>query len=190
MGATETGFVERARAAGFPLRTGESMPWLTVHGHVTLAARDTAPGEVIDALQSIFDELGGDSGNLAAKRAGALRPDAVLAGQIVEVDETQHFTSDRLKSLALYPDDVPLGYDRGEYARLCEKWAGQADRYRASKTSVDFYREGGRRAQRAYFDAVRDLLAPYCCGKPVLRIPAPERDPDLAFARFRNMVDR
>jgi hypothetical protein len=48
---------------------------------------------------------------------------------------------------------------------------------------MDFPFAGARRAQRAYFDAFRDLAAP-SFGLRVLRIPAPECDGRLTFERF------
>ncbi len=42
---------------------------------------------------------------------------------------------------------------------LCRDWGSRADRYRASKSALAFG-PGGRQAQRAYHDAVRDLVVP------------------------------
>jgi hypothetical protein len=128
--------------------------------------------------------LGGDEPLVRAKAQRPLSPDFVLPnGQLVEVDEIQHFTSDRLRTLELYPPEVSLGFDLGFYRDLCDRHHRTADRYRADKTATDFPFPGGRRAQRAFLDAVRDLLAPYLAGHPVLRVPAPECDAALAFAR-------
>lgn len=135
--------------------------------------------------------LGGDELLLRAKAERPLNPDFVLPnGQLVEVDEIQHFTSDRLLTLEHHPTGASLGFDRGTYRELCDHHHGTADRYRADKTATDFPFPGGRRAQRAFLDAVRDLIAPYLTGHPVLRVPAPECDAVVAFARVeRSLVE-
>ncbi len=74
------------------------------------------------------------------------------------------------------------------YRELCAVHRQTADRYRADKTAADFPRLGGRRAQRAFLDAVRELLAPYLTGRPVLRVAAPECDARLAFARVERRL--
>ena len=48
---------------------------------------------------------------------------------------------------------------------------------------ADFDFQGGRRAQRAYFDAVKDLLAPTFTGATLVRIPVLDRDPRAAAWR-------
>ena len=105
-------------------------------------------------------------------------------GWLVEYDEQQHFTSDRLLTFDRYPTDVDVAYDIVEYQSLARRLSGTADRYRAAKQSADFPFYGGRRSQRAYFDAVRDLVAPFF-GLRVFRVPAPERDAKVALDRFR-----
>ncbi|MGA2262880.1 MAG: hypothetical protein ABSH28_15780 [Acidobacteriota bacterium] len=66
---------------------------------------------------------------------------------IVEYDERQHFTRPRALSLALYPSELDLGFDRAEWIRSCER----TDAHDSSPA----YRD----EQRAYYDAVRDILA-------------------------------
>lgn len=92
-----------------------------------------------------------------------LTPDLVRldTGTLVEVDEVQHFTSARLTALCLYPRDVSLGFDLDEYLALAEQWRGRGDRAFAYKTAREFPGTAGRQRQRAYFDAVRDVLAPF-----------------------------
>jgi hypothetical protein len=67
-------------------------------------------------------------------------------------------------------------------------WHQRADRYRAGKPTRDFPFAGGRRAQRAYFDAFRDLVAP-SFGLRVLRVPAPECDGALAYQRLHAALE-
>jgi hypothetical protein len=181
-----------AHEAGFDLedkRSMPAMPWLTNRGHLNPALEGTVPESTLGLIRAMHERLGGDERALAGKRAGSdPKPDFVLrsASLIVEVDEFQHFTSDRLLTLELYPQNAQLAFDVSEYRSLIEVWSMRADKYRASKPTVDFPHPGGRRAQRAYFDAVRDLLAPVF-DWTVLRVPAPECDPPLATSR---LIDR
>jgi very-short-patch-repair endonuclease len=143
---------------------------------------EAVPNATLARLSAIHERLEGDEHALARKRAGSgPRPDLFLrsAALIVEVDEIQHFTSDRLLTLELYPPDAHLAFDPNEYRALIRTWSPVADNYRAAKPAVDFPRPGGRRTQRAYFDGVRDLVAP-SFGWTVLRIPVPECSARLA----------
>jgi hypothetical protein len=189
VGATESGVFALARQAGVEVESGKAFPWLSNRGHLNPVLADVVPGSTLGVLRSIYDQLGGDEGALATKRAGSdPKPDLLLpsAGLIVEVDEIQHFTNDRLRTLEHYPADVQLAFDLDEYRSLIDQWSARADKYRAAKPTVDFPHPGGRRAQRAYFDAARDLLAPY--GWTVLRVPAPECDATLAAAGLRDRL--
>jgi hypothetical protein len=83
---------------------------------------------------------------------------------------------------------VPLGCDIEEYRQLIGRWRSKGDAAFAHRVSRDFPRPGGRQAQRAYNDALRDLLAPTFTGRPVLRIPAPDRSVSTALARLRQAL--
>lgn len=67
-------------------------------------------------------------------------------GFVVEFDESQHFSEARRISLSLYPADLPLGFDRNEWVRLCEST-------RARDDSPPY-----RDEQRAWYDTLRDFL--------------------------------
>jgi hypothetical protein len=189
MPVTQTRVGELAKARGVVLAPGERLPWLTNRGHLAVGLRDRVPQETLEVLRAIFIELGGDEVALAAKRAGSdPRPDFMLDGQLVEIDEHQHFTTERRRTLEAYPATALLGFDRREYIDLCRAWHSSADRYRASKQTAEFSFPGGRRAQRAYFDVVRDLLAPHCSPGPAIRIPAPGRDPEEGIRRLEAVV--
>ena len=131
--------------------------------------------------------LGGDEDDLRAGPHRALQPDWFHepSDTPIEVDEQQHFTTDRLAALTLYPHAAPLGYDRRNYIALCEEHRGRSDRYRSAKEARGFRRPGGRRAQRAYFDAVRDLAMPALGFAPVVRIPVFDDDGAAAYQRER-----
>jgi hypothetical protein len=191
MGATERGFESLAIASAMNLERAFGQPWLTNRGHLNPVLVRRVPAAIIDLLAEIFRRLGGDEAALASKRPGAdPLPDFVHHERrlIIEIDETQHFTTDRLATFDAYPRGASLAYDVVIYQELVRTWCSHGDRYRASKQTVDFSFTGGRRAQRAYFDTVRDLLAP-CFGWRVIRVPAPECDPVLAFDRFRGLIE-
>lgn len=90
-------------------------------------------------------------------------------GNVAEADEVQHFMSAPSLALDLYPEDIALGFDLGTYRGLITTWRSKADRAYAHKTSADFPSPTPR-AQRAYNDSLRDLLAPTFTGRPVVRL--------------------
>jgi hypothetical protein len=93
----------------------------------------------VGLLSTIHQGLGGDEILMAGKRAGSSpRPDFLLpsAGLIVEVDEIQHFTSDRLATVELYPRNAELAFDVAEYRALIGQWSAVADVYRAARPST------------------------------------------------------
>lgn len=170
VGDCQYAFGEAARRDGVVL-VAASIEGLTDAGHLGL------PPEARNArrlLERIFLALGGDLDDLARGAHRSLRPDWFhdASDTAVEVDEEQHFTSDRLRTLSLYDADQPLGFDLSTYKALCEQHRASSDRYRAAKPARGFRREGGRRAQRAYFDAVRDIGLPALGFSPVIRVPA------------------
>lgn len=164
----------------------QSLPWLTQRGHLDL------PDEAATAVQSlarIYLSLGGDLSVLATAASKRLAGDFFdeRSGTLLEIDESQHFTSARLKSLSLYPSTTPLGFDIDEYRLLCEHWHLQSDGYFRAKAARGFG-AGGRQCQRAYYDSLRDLATPAMGHPPLLRIAAPDRDGRAAYARCRDRL--
>src|SRR4051794_30502708 len=104
----------------------QSFPWLSQRGH--LALPEGSDGR--EALRTIYLALGGDEEVLGTARSTSLRGDFLHAptGTLVEIDESQHFTSARLKSLELYPESIPLGFDARHYKALCRRYRGKSDR--------------------------------------------------------------
>jgi hypothetical protein len=143
----------------------------------------------IATLQKIFAQLAGSETELQQARGTALAADWLLddAHLVIEIDEHQHFTSDRLVSLESYPVDAEVAFSIQEYTALCEVLRAGSDRYRATKDALAFRRVGGRRAQRAYFDAVRDLAAPLA-GWRVFRVPAAHGDGERAYKEARSRL--
>jgi hypothetical protein len=77
---------------------------------------------------------------------------------VIEFDERQHFTLPRAVSLKAYSDRTTLGFDKEKWIKLC------AD-INAGDNSPEY-----RDEQRAFYDAIRDIMAPRIGLKPVIRI--------------------
>ncbi len=133
-------------------------------------------GDYYRSILHVFEELAGDTDGLFGKADGFLTPDAYFPEPynfIFEFDELQHFTAPRQESLALYPAEVPLAFDREQYLRFCAAHHESAlrkgtDRFR--RKTADFPFVNGRAAQRAFFDTFRDWLPPLHGLRPTLRI--------------------
>lgn len=182
VGDCERAFAAAAAADGIVLERARE-PWLNQRGHLGLPEAGQAAWPALDA---IFTALGGRHEEQAAKRLTPLPGDFVhvASGTLIEIDESQHFTSFRLVSLDHYPDEVPVGFDRDAYRKLCRVWAPRSDKYRKDKAAVGFG-EAGRQRQRAYHDALRDLVSPAMGRPPVIRAAAPDRDGAAAYDRVR-----
>jgi len=179
-----------AEQAGYCLLKTKDVPWLSRYGHLNPEVRSGVPREVVQALTRIFRLLDGDEGALAAKTRGTVRPDFLWPARnlAVEVDEVQHFTRFRSRVLREYPPRVHLAFETQSYQQLCVSLQARAESAFAHAVAAEFPGAHSRARQRAYFDAVRDLCAPSFTAGPVLRFPAPERDAQLALARFSELA--
>lgn len=108
VGDTQREFAAAAQHDGIDL-IPQSVDWLNQRGHLGLPD-DESRRATIGALENIYLALSGDLTTLAAARTTPLRGDFIHVGTgtLIEVDESQHFTSFRLQTLHLYPADVPL----------------------------------------------------------------------------------
>jgi hypothetical protein len=186
-GDTQREFAEAAERDGIVL-TGQSLPWLNQRGHFALP---DAAGDARAALETIYLALGGDLATLAGGKTTTLTGDFVHepTGTLIEVDESQHFTSFRLATLELYPPGAQLGFDIDSYKQLCRTWQRKSDGYFRTKAARGFG-VGGRQKQRAYYDALRDLAAPAMGRSPLIRIEAADRDAADAYRRHRDLLVR
>ena len=92
------------------------------------------------------------------------------ASRIIEVDEEQHFNCFRAKTLHLYPSDIKLAFDRNEWIKHSEiprKLRGGG--FGKPKKPL-FPDDGGRHLQRAFRDALADILPSGHHFEPTLRI--------------------
>jgi len=184
-GDAQREFAEAAARDGIVLGK-QSVDWLTQRGH--LGVPDEA-GAARAALERIYLALGGDLDELATGKVTKLPGDFVHepTGTLIEVDESQHFTTFRLMTLDLYPEDARLGFDLATYKRLCKTWREKSDGYYRTKAARGFG-VGGRQKQRAYYDALRDLATPAVGRPPLIRIEAAARDGRAAYARNRDRL--
>ncbi len=182
----ERDVLSEARLHGVRLSVGAPLRWLTPRGHLEPLVQREAPAEVLETLEEVHRALGGNRQALARKHSGELRPDLVIAttGQIVEVDEVQHFTGARQTTLQRYAPGCALGFSISDYRNLIDSWRARAEAVFTRRWSPDFDFAGGRRAQRAYADALVDLLAPVFTGLAVVRLPVPDLNVDAAVGRL------
>jgi hypothetical protein len=121
VGAAQAAFHTAAARDGIQLELAK-ISWINRRGHFGLPQQaERIAGASLDA---IFLALGGQTEVQAGKRNTALPGDFYHAptGTFIETDELQHFTTFRLQSLHLYPFDVPLGFDKNQYAGLADNW--------------------------------------------------------------------
>lgn len=137
-------------------------------------------GAYYNHIISIYRELGGNEETLEIIReeskARKLSPDAFYPYPfefIFEFDEIQHFTSYKKNALIMYPEKLKYGFDLKQYIGFCNKYASEALRkgpggYRRPTKEFDFI--NGRAAQRAFFDAFRDIQPTLFKLNPTIRI--------------------
>ena len=140
-------------------------------------------------VRSIYSELTGLELPDGMRKVERRTVDAVLVvpgspPRILEVDEKQHFNAYRAATLLRYKDDVPLAFD-------ADLWIARSDA-KAKLEGGGFGRpmpplfpgEGGRHRQRAFRDALTDILAPDYGFAPTLRIA------DFEVKDWINLPDR
>ncbi len=174
VGDTENFVLSALRKAGHDVTHRATFEWLTGRGPLEPDASMVSE-DVRERLLILHADLGGSQQKLATKARRRLPVDFQVEGRVLlELDETQHFSSARDRTLDFY-NDIRHDLDIAKYRDLCVRYRGDADTYFKNKTAADFPSPGGRTAQRAYLDTVRDLIAP-AHGFHLIRIPAPTRD--------------
>lgn len=147
--------------------------WIT--NRAPLGDEVPIPPRVRYRLMAMHARLGGEWSKLEEKRRAPLRFDfRIDDSTLIEVEERFHFSSARLSTLDFY-DDLAHGLDLDLHRELCAKFATVADRYQWKREAPDFPFPGGRSAQRAYFDAAKDLLSA-ANGYRLIRVPAADDD--------------
>lgn len=156
-------------SSGMETRERATFDWLT--NRAPIEDKTFPPPRVVYRLTALHARLGGDWSKLQSKRSRRLSYDFLVNNEVlIEVDRYFHFSSARLETLDFY-ESLEHDLDIRRYRELCTQAAKDADKYQRSLAAPDFPFKGGRIAQRAYFDAVKDLLAPGY-GYRVVRLPA------------------
>ncbi len=187
VGDCERAFADAAAADGIHLTRYRS-EFVNQRGHFGLPESASRAATV---LEQIFYALGGKAEEQEAKRLTPLPGDFIHppTGTVIEIDELQHFTSFRRETFEHYPTDRVLNFDIREYSNLCDALSSKADSYRRAKPAAGFG-IGGRQRQRAYYDALRDLVLPSVGHPPIIRIPAVDGDGARAYCSHRDRISR
>jgi hypothetical protein len=150
-----------------------------------------------DVIRSIYEELTELELPEKMPPRETRRVDAVLrvddAERILEIDEKQHFNGYRALTLRRYPKDVRVAFP-------VEKWVEASERKRSLEKGGFgrpcpplFPGEAGRHRQRAFRDALADLLAGEHDHEPTLRFAHFEVEPwiygDGAKEKLRTLLE-
>lgn len=168
MGVAEQTFFELIGSVGIEVERKPKFSWLINK----VLPDDTVPN---DTLWKMFQSLGGYEEGMRLKKVLSLPLDGYVPKRncLIEFDEIQHFTTYRKITLDHYPKDATVRFNIDTYRSWCERHAEKAyekgaQGYRAPKKEFPF--EGGRAAQRALFDACKDLLPPTKGLSPTIRV--------------------
>ncbi len=194
----EEALAEAAARDGIELEP-QMFAWASEPGHLAVAylADQTGNPDImqraeiaVPALEQMFSRLRGLAPVLQSCRVNKPYMPVLVhmpTATLVEVDDVLHFTTARLTTLDLYPAEVPLGFDIGEYKALCREHAPTSDRWRYGLASKTFGFHG-LQSERAYEDAVRDLASWVMGFPPLLRVAAIDGDGEAAYARIRDKL--
>jgi hypothetical protein len=125
--------------------------------------------------------------------------DGIVGGRgtpvrIVEVDESQHFNEFRAVTLRRYPRDLEVAYPRRQWLAESARRRARGGGGWASPKPPLFPMDGGRHRQRAFRDALADLLPSVHGYAPTLRIADFEVEPWIwdsrgASTRLRLLIE-
>jgi hypothetical protein len=133
-------------------------------------------GRAWEPVCRIYNALTGLELPDVMRRAESRKVDAVLKvgeqRRVLEVDEKQHFNVFRAESFRHYPEWAEVAFDVGEWRRLsANKTKLEGGGFAKAKPPL-FPELNGRHKQRAFRDALCDLLPPLHGFAPTLRISA------------------
>lgn len=168
-------------------------PWLLRPGRAECAAA-WAP------LSTIYRALTGQELPETAPPRERRRLDIIArypdgSQQAIEIDERQHFTAARAETYPHYPTDVALGYDPHLWLQRSQELAGREPGGGFARPCPPLFPgPGGRHQQRAFRDALADLVPPQHGWLPTVRIadfqiPATGQDDEL-MAAVRGLLRR
>lgn len=106
----------------------------------------------------------------------------------IEIDEEQHFSTHRLTTFDFYEPAAALGYELDEYQALCSLHGPRIDRSGWATKPTPNFGPRSRTRQRAFYDAMKDLVLP-TIGKPqLIRVDVIDRDTDRAWSENRDRI--
>lgn len=169
--------IEVAEAAfGSAVAPGTAPEWLSRPGR-------SECGPLWPAVSAIYAALADglvlpDTMPLRERRAvdGVVTDDAGIA-HVLEVDEKQHFNAYRYASLERYPRDTELRFPLDSWKEASSKKRRLEGGGFARPRPPMFGMENGRHRQRAFRDALADLLPPLHGWGPTIRIAHFELEP-------------
>jgi hypothetical protein len=109
--------------------------------------------------------------------------------RIVEVDESQHFNCYRGRTLRLYPTGLPLAFDRKTWIDHSRAEPQQKSGGWAARKPPLFPDAGGRHLQRAFRDALADILPLDYGFLPTLRIADFEVEPWIGTSSAHKQME-
>jgi hypothetical protein len=133
----------------------------TGHQFAWPARPDDYTAPLRDILESIRDAVADFRGHRDFIKSALVPPcDYFLLQrrQIVEFDESQHFSRPRLISLSLYPSDAHHGFSVARWMDLCRRIDA------VDESPVD------RDERRAWYDTLRDLVPALHGFRPTVRL--------------------
>lgn len=162
--------VERSAGAVLSEVCGPALPtpaWLVRPGKVEC-------GDRWELVQDIYHRLTGLDLPDVTRSVERRTADGVfeLDGRsfVFELDETQHFNAFRATTLRMYPAGLLLAFDKQAWIRRCDrKTRLEGGGFAAPKPPL-FPGDNGRHKQRAFRDALCDILPPEHGFLPTLRV--------------------
>ncbi|SNQ49414.1 conserved hypothetical protein [Frankia canadensis] len=169
-------------------------PWLLRPGRAECAAAWTP-------LTTIYRALTGQELPETAPPRERRRLDIIArypdgSQQTIEIDERQHFTAARAATFPHYPADIALGYDPHRWLRRSQELTGREPGGGFARPCPPLFPgPGGRHRQRAFRDALADLVPPQHGWLPTVRIadfqiPTTSQDDELTAATVRGLLQR
>jgi hypothetical protein len=124
-----------------------------------------------------------------SRRIDGILQCAGSAPRIIEVDENQHFNCYRGRTLRLYPAELQLAFDRQAWIDHSQVEPRQKSGGWAVPKPPLFPDGGGRHLQRAFRDALADILPLDHGFLPTLRIADFEVEPWIGTACARSRIE-
>jgi hypothetical protein len=149
-------------------KVAEMPPWLVRPGRTECRERWPLVQSIYSDLTEL--ELPETMRSQESRRVDAILKDSEGRRRVLEVDEKQHFNRYRAATLRVYPSDVPVAFDIEGWLRVCDaKRSLEGGGFGKPKPPL-FPGEGGRHRQRAFRDALCDVLPPEHGWLPTLRV--------------------